>query len=447
MSEDGGDGQQLIANEPGDLALTPQRLPGGDWVLFTLVPLAEGASPIDAGLLTPDENAIALASLSSGERRVLRRGGHNARYVQTGHLVYAREEVLYAVPFDLDGLSVTGAPVPVVQEVWRGEFDVSDQGALVYVPTGGAGGDTTVLALVDRQGNVERLNAPPKAYRSPRLSPDGRRLAVESAEDDGGVIWVYDLADDRAIVQLTFEGSNHRPIWAPDSRRLTFASNRDGTMSLYEMPADGSGVASRLTTAETGAPHWPGSWSPDGQTLLFNVDRGLTDWDIWMLSREGSETQSLYDRPDTAFFGAELSPDGQWLAYAAGVAVGAADVYVEPFPPTGSRRRISQNGGLWPLWSQNASELRYRLPVNRGRGLRTVEIALEPAFAVGNEQTLPVDGFAVVAMIRNYDLMPDGERMIMMFPADFEEATDQRGARINMVLNWDEELKRLVPVD
>ena len=217
------------------------------------------------------------------------------------------------------------------------------------------------------EGDIEQLNAPAKAYASPRLSPDGQSLAVQSAEDAGNVIWVYDLADDRAIEQLTFEGDNNRALWTPDSQRLTFASNRDGTMSLYEMLADGSGVATRLTTAEEGTSHWPGSWSPDGQTLLFHVERERTsDWDIWTLARDGGATQSLYDRPDTVFLGAELSPDGQWLAYSAGVIAAVVDVYVEPFPPTGSRRRISQGGELFPLWGRDGEEFLYRPATLRG---------------------------------------------------------------------------------
>ena len=112
-------------------------------------------------------------------------------------------------------------------------------------------------------------------------------------------------------------------------------------MSLYWVPADGSGAPERLTTAESGTSHWPQSWTRDGQTLLFNVQRELnTDWDIWTLSVTGRETQSLYDTPRTIYLGAEVSPDGRWPAYGAGPNSAAADIYVEPFPPTGSRRRI-----------------------------------------------------------------------------------------------------------
>ncbi len=171
-----------------------------------------------------------------------------------------------------------------------------------------------VLALVDRDGLVERLNAPPKQYLSPRLSPDGQTLVVQSVEENGNVIWTYDLSENRAIQQLTFEGNNQRPVWTPDGQRIAFSSDRDGTMSLYWMPADGSGVAERLTTAEEGTIHWMGSWSPEGELLVFNVQGG-TDRKIWTLSVDDHETQSLYDTPGTLYIGAELSPNGEWLAY------------------------------------------------------------------------------------------------------------------------------------
>jgi TolB protein len=110
---------------------------------------------------------------------------------------------------------------------------------------------------------VERLNVPPKEYLNPRLSPDGQTLVVQSLEDSESVIWVYDLTGDTAIQQLTFEGDNQRPVWTPDSQRITFSSDRDGTMSLYWMPADGSGVAERLTTAEEGTAI---GWGPGRRT-------------------------------------------------------------------------------------------------------------------------------------------------------------------------------------
>jgi Tol biopolymer transport system component len=295
---------------------------------------------------------------------------------------------------------------------------------------------------------LERLNVPPKQYLSPRLSPDGKTLVVQSIEDSENVIWVYDLTGDTAIQQLTFEGNNDRPVWTPDSQRITFSSDRDGTMSLYWRPADGSGVAERLTTAEEGTSHSMGSWSPDGELLVFNLNYDAQDdSEIWTLSVDDRETQSLYDTPGIMYPGAELSPNGEWLAYGAGPNFPAVDIYVEPFPPTGSRRRISQGVGLYPLWSPDGSELFYRPGAGSGRAfLRSVDIVTEPSFGFSNEQTLPVEGFTVARGYRDYDMSPDGEQLLMVFPADRPDSGEPARPQIVIVQNWFEELKERVPV-
>jgi len=270
---------------------------------------------------------------------------------------------------------------------------------------------------------------------------------VQSVEDSENVIWVFDLTEDTAIRQLTFEGNNQRPVWTPDSQRITFSSDRDGTMSLYWMPADGSGVAERLTTAEEGSSHRMWSWSPDGELLVFTVFRdSQTNREIWTLSVDDGETQSLYETPGTIYFGPEISPNGEWLAYGAGSTGPEADIYVEPFPPTGARHRISHDRGLYPLWSPEGSELFYRPNVGRGVTLRSVDIVTEPAFAFSNEQTLSVEGFNVVQGYRDYDMSPDGERLLMVFPAEQPDSGEPARPQINIVLNWFEELKERVPV-
>ena len=172
-----------------------------------------------------------------------------------------------------------------------------------------------------------------------------------------------------------------------------------------------------------------------------------TNWDIWTLSANGRETQSLYDTPDPTYLGAELSPNGQWLAYGSGPNNADVDIYVEPFPPTGSRCRISQNGGYWPLWSPDGGRVFYRPIAANARILRSVEVVTEPNFAFRNEQPLPIEGFITVAGYRNYDITPDGERLVMVFPADRTEAGDVSPPQINMILNWFQELTERVPVN
>ena len=445
VSANGGNPELLVATEEGEQVHGPQMLPDGESLLFTITNVA--------GQTRWDEAQIVAESLESGERKVLWTGGSDARYVPTGHLVYALEDVLFAIPFDLASLEVTGGPVPVVEGVQRAvglainaataNYDLSASGSLVYVAVHVLTFPERILALVDRNGEVAPLNAPPAQYLSPRLSPDGQKLAVQTLEDEGDDIWIYDLSDDKAIQQLTFEGDNQRPVWTPDSKRVTFASDRDGTMSIYWQPADGSGMAERLTTAEAGTNHWPASWSPDSLILSFMTERE-GDWDIWTLSPDG-EAESLYDIPETLQMGPEFSPDGKWLAYSSG-AIGAQDIYVEPFPPTGARRRISQETGFWPLWSPDGSELFYRRTITSGdRTLKAVDVATEPNFAFRNEKTLPLEGFILGSRYRDYDITADGRQFLMVFPATQAESSEPPRPQINIVLNWFEELKARVP--
>ena len=221
----------------------PFIIPGREAVVFVI-----GAGmPLTTGQL-------AVLDLDTGDITRLGLAGVSPRYVSTGHLVYATEDgSVRAVPFDATSLEVTGNPVPLIEGVQvkdtgAANFSVSDTGSLAYVAGRAVSSDLT-LALVDRNGVADPLNVPPAPYLSPRLSPDGAKLVVQTAEEDGGVLWLYDLEGDTQIQQLTFEGDNQRPIWTRDSQRITFSSDRDGTMSLYWMPADGSGAAERLTTA------------------------------------------------------------------------------------------------------------------------------------------------------------------------------------------------------
>ncbi len=423
-------------------------LPGGEWVLFTLTS-ASGAARWD-------EAQIVVQSLESGERKILWEGGSDARYVPTGHLVYALEDVLFALPFDLASLEVSGGPVPIVEGVQRANppaitasanYGFSDRGTLIYVP-GGATTQRRILALVDRQGVVETLDAPPNTYLSPRLSPDGSRLAVETSNEGGSNIWIYDVSGRTQIRQLTQGGRNERPIWTPDGERVTFGSDRDGTMSIYLQPADGSGDAERLTTAEEGIEHEPDSWSPDGRTLSFARLDTSTLRGIWTLAPDGeTEPEPFYDLSDSNQSNSMFSPNGNWLAYWS-TESGTNEVYVQPFPAVpGVRHRITQNTGAMPLWSPDGSELFYRPSPNPSDPvLNVVGIGTEPAFSFTSERQLPVQGFVTFNNRRDYAIEPDGERFVMVFPADLDNLGEAARPQINIVLNWFEELKERVPV-
>ena len=336
----------------------PELLPGGEAVLFTT-----RRSVVNADLL----DQIAVRHLGTGEQRVLVSSGTYPKYVPTGHLVYAFAGTLRAVPFDLDQLTVTGNPVGVLEGVFTkvsgaADVAVAQDGSLVYVTGVESQVVPRTLALVDRNGQIEPLGVPPAAYRSPRLSSDGSKLAVWTEGEERSDVWVYDLSGETQIRQLTQGGQNGFPIWTPDGERLTFSSDRDGGQSIYWQPADGRGVAEQLTTEREEVLQNPMSWSPDGRVMAFARSPG-SDAAIWTLSVDGgSEPELFYDIPDGSDQrGAAFSPTGKWVAYHSdGAGEQGGQIFVQPFPPTGEIHQITQQGGVFPLWSPDGTELFYR---------------------------------------------------------------------------------------
>ena len=424
VSENGGTPVLVVPIEAGEQVDSPQMLPDGKTVLFTLTN-ASGATRWD-------QAQIVAHSLDTGQRTTLLTGASDARYVPTGHLVYALEDDLFAVPFDLERLEPAGGPVSIVEGIQRAadpesqsataNYGFSNRGALVYVE-GNSDHPDRILARVDRNGTTERLNARTAPYLSPRVSPDGNRVAVQTTDSRGrSAIWVYDLSGTTAIRRLPGQGNNSRPVWTPKDDRLTFASDREGPTSIYWQPADGSGVAERLTTAEAGTEHYPESWHPDGRTLSFAVATGA-DRGIWTLSLDNPKNPELFYDASGNQHASIFSPDGKWIAYHS-VESGTQQVYVRPFPKVpGVFHAPTQDGGASPLWSPNG-ELFYRreFVAERGRALRAIDITTEPRFTFGNERALNVEGFLFFQFYRDYDIHPTDGRFLMVFPAASQTA-------------------------
>ena len=266
--------EQLAKVEDGEIVLAPQMLPGGDALLFTIAKVAQRTWP------RWDQARVVVQSLRTGERKTVLEGGSEARFVSTGHLIYAVGGIVFAAPFDLDSRELRGEAVPVVEGVRRGtsgamQLAVSDSGALVYLP-GPTGTDQVLrgLAIGDRAGNITGLPVPPAAYSHVRVSPDGTRAALGVDDGKQASVLIYALNGTSAVQRLTIEGKSRFPVWSPDGQWIAFQSDRDGDLGIFRQRADGTGVAERLTTAAAGEEHVPESWSPDGRHLSFGV-RGL----------------------------------------------------------------------------------------------------------------------------------------------------------------------------
>ncbi len=260
-----------------------------------------------------------------------------------------------AVPFDTQRLAVTGAAVPVVENVLHAptagaaQYSISTTGSLVYVP-GGAQADQRTLVWVARNGAEQPAAAPARAYMFPRISPDGRRVAVGITEHETQ-LWLYDLARE-ALTRLTFEGIvNLNGTWTPDGKQIAFQLSKEGPPNIYWQRADGSGGLERLTTSQY--PQVPMSWSPDGQLLAFIEVNPSTQRDIWVLRMSDRKAQPfLRTRFDESV--PRFSPDGRWLAYISNES-GRYEIYVQPYPGPGGKWQISTEGGTEPT--------RQRLPI------------------------------------------------------------------------------------
>ena len=326
---------------------SPQMLPDAQTLLFTL----------GANVGSPDgwdQARVVVQSLGSGERKTLIEGGSHARYVPTGHLVYARGGVLFAVPFDLKRLEVTAGPVPIVEGVWRTPganggsalFSVSDTGSLIYVPGPTAAWSAqSRLALIDREGVVAPLKVPPGLYAYPRVSPDGTRLAFGTSDGKEAVVSIYELSGASAVQRITFGGNNSFPIWSADGQRVAFQSDREGDPAVFWQPAIG-GTAERLTKPDPGTSHTPESWSPAGEVLLFSETRDFVS-SLWTFSLKDRKATPFSDVKGSSLpTNAMFSPNGRWVAYQIGTAgVTEGITYIQPFPPTGEKYQIA------PRWA------------------------------------------------------------------------------------------------
>ena len=428
-----GTPEVVITMEDGEFAHGPQVLPGDEWVLFTLRP---------AGVSVWDAAQIVMQSLVTGERVVLIEGGRDARYVETGHLVYALNGVVFAVAFDRDARQVLGGPVPLVEGVrdtnvtGAVHFSVARNGSLVYVP-GSAGSDDVVsLVWVGRDGDEERIPAPPRAYDRPRVSPDGTRVAVDIADGDNTDVWIWDLARE-TLTQLTFdEGVDDFPLWTPDSARVVFRSTREGG-GLFWKAADGTGQVERLKEGIAR----PYAWSADGRLIFEQAG------DIGVLTMEGERTVEML--LDAEFREAEpaLSPDGRWLAYQSRE-TGTPLIYVQPFPNIDDGLwNVSLGFGRNPVWSPDGRELFYRSRTD----LMVAQIETEPTFSSRTPEPLfSISSYGMVGgpgIGRRFDLAPDGDRFIMRKPGTAEQTSDDDPFNgLIFVEHWFEELTARVPV-
>ena len=434
VSEGGGTPKTLLSADAqkAEALHGPQLLPDGKNLLFT----------VRTGAGRWDDGQIVVQPVKGGSRKVVVQGGTDGRFLATGHLVYARDGVLFAVPFDARHLETTGAAIVVVDGVVESfgggtgaaQFGVSTTGTLVYV----AGSATAKRSLVwlDRQGREETLPTEPRGFVYPRMSPDGARLALDVREQQNNAIWIWNFARE-TLNRLTFEQDAFNTVWTPDGKRIIFSAGQAGKRSLFWMSADGGVAAEPLTKAN--AIQFPQSVSPDGRFLVFRQDTSAAGGptDLMLLSLAGTRratplvpSQGSFQQRD-----GEISPDGRWLAYQSNES-GQSEIYVRPFPEVSRGRwQVSSGGGTQPAWSRNGRELYY---VTADHYLAQVSGPPAEGFATSKPvNVLDVRQFFVRSPGRSYDMSPDGQRFLMI--RDSAAAGVQ--AQLVIVEHWFDELQ------
>jgi serine/threonine-protein kinase len=387
-----------------------------------------------------DGASLAVYSRETGRRSTVLKGGTMGRYLTSGHLVFLRSGVLFAVPFDKELLRVTGEPVPVIEAIGAepssgaGYFSISDTGVLAYAPA--TSGLTERLVLADATGTVTSLNLPLDRYRTPRFSPDGRRIAYSVGAGGGADdnIWIYDL-ETGVPRRLTFGGSDMVPVWSPDGERVYYNSVPGGgrRQGIYWKASDGSGAEQMVFPSEA-VVTMPTQMVDGGRRIFLtrysptirNIEADLSNPDLparMLGTGEGYQ------------WGARTSPNGRWLAYAS-TETGREEIYVEPVEGAG-RWQVSTDGGVAPVWGAEGRTLYYADHL----GLNRVDVQTGDRFEHGPSSRLFEGRFRLqMSPLTNYDLSPGGDAFVLVQPSESEESAPQ----VVVTLNWFSELERLL---
>jgi serine/threonine-protein kinase len=431
----GGTPEVVVAPEPTFYYTSPRWLPDGKSFLYTRsIPgaLAQGSTTM-------------LRVLSENTSSQVLTGGTQAQYLASGHLVYGLEGAVGAVAFDLRARKPLSAPVRLVENVASSSsanityFALSDTGTFAYVPAATSDLDPSGLNLVavTRTGVVSRLPLEPRLYSDPRVSPDGRSLAVHLQNDQDDV-WVADLTRGSLARQSFDGGEDETPVWSPDGRAVTWSATRPGVARAVLRRSLGGGAEETLWRSERHV--HVRDYTPDGRTLLLELQTPKGT-DVWRLT-PGDEPEAVpFLASEYNERSSRLSPDGRWLAYVSDE-TGRQEVYVQSFPEAGNKRPVSTLGGVQPIWARDGKAIFYRAE----------DAIWEAAFqgganpGIGSPRKLFPDRFESpqAGDHTGWDALPDG-RFLMIQAPDKPRGAAARLAEIVLVFNFTEELKAKAP--
>ncbi len=433
VSAEGGEAERLTTPDraAGELGhWWPDPLPGARRVLFTAF-----RTPVD-------RSRVGVLDLATGEVRWLVEGGFFGRYVASGHLLYAKGQRLFALPFDAARAIATGPAVAVVDDLATdatggyGMFAVSRQGTLAYV-TESLGHPPRELVWADRAGHAQPAASERHRYTSASLSLDGRHAAV-TIQQESLDLWTYAFERGTLSRVTSDPGTEYDPVWSRDGRELFFVVDRP-PFELHRIT---------LGSPDAGHPIWDEpaeldtqlvAVAPNGRSIAFVRSEAETGLDLYVRPLDGSEPPRPVraTRAEETF--AAFSPDGRWLAYQSDE-TGRPEIYVEAFPGPGERFQVSADGGTEPVWARGSGEIFFR----HGDELRLVTTRLVEGFEFEPPLTLfslPL-AHGDEADTRSYDVTADGTRILAIRTP---EASVPR--QIEIVTDWTSELARLAPQD
>jgi serine/threonine-protein kinase len=418
----------------------------GDGEFEALTELARGEGSHRSPHFLHDQNAILFSAaigarlrlrcldLASGVIRAVDLGDADptdARYLPSGHMLYAQAKGLWAVGFDPVRLQTTTSAFWLTGDLGSNPYEqtlysVSQSGTLVYAP-GAESLEQNRLVEVNRDGTSSPLIDTPGHYAWPRLSPDRdqTRLAYQSQNFD---LFVVDLLRGTRV-RLTDEAERRSiwPVWTRDGEALTFGSTMAGPVSIYRKSADGSGVVQEILVEMR--TQLPASWSPSGTLAFCELDHA-TGLDIWVL-RDGAEPEPFANTVSDEMM-PSFSPDGRWLAYVSN-RTGKNEVYVAGQPGLGPGMPVSTGGGSEPVWSPDGETLFYRTATR----LMAVAVGPDPVSDPGEVRMVLEEDYVRGKYFPNYDVFSRGERFVFV-----EDPDDSGGpARIQVVLDWFTELE------
>jgi len=427
VSDTGGTPQEITTPNPDNNETQhrfPQLLPGGKIVLFQINYAGDNNYP-----------RIAVLSLDKLKwKTILEEESRYPSYAPSGHIIYTQSGMLMAVPFDLQRLEISGNPFSVLESVWIPRdkpinLCFSRDGTLAYVSQISEETENQLVWV-----NFEGQSIQPKqellSYEQPRISPDGKNIAMKKDY----FLYAYEL-ERNIITQLTSESDTNYPIWSPDGKMLAFTSSwkgGGGFKTIHFISIDGSKDVDEVYNSDF--PIYPASWSPDGMWIAFYEINPNSQRDIWVLSLKDRTAKPIIATKNNER-APMFSPDGSFIAYVSND-TGRDEIYVQPFPTTGAKWQVSHDGGREPYWDPNGDKLFYRI----GNKMMSLEIESGPSFNWEKAQIVFEGNFFSHLNYTTYSKTPDGDRFMMSKPKG-----DLVVRQINVVLNWFEVLKRLVP--